>query len=807
MERRLVLFCVLTAAILGSHMLLQAWLNPRPPAEAPGDPEQDQGAEVAKSEGQAAEKPGSEDKGNDEPSSSPEVGPNANDAKPADSSGTPPKAKPTALPDQWATLGSLDPQTGYRMLVTLTNRGAAIERVELSNPHYRDLENKSGYLGVLNLAPVEKKPGARIRIVGAGTPAASASPEGHDGGKGLKVDDIIRSINGEIVADELAVLALLGASKPGDPWTVVVEREGKELTYKTTLDRQPLAIIRPEAQAESDPVMGNPPSCVFTFASIGNDRHQLSAGDVGQEIAGIPSLARGTWEIAKATPEEVEFRRTIPASALAATKQDADLEVIRRYRLAPAAAEQIGDIESPAYHVQMEIEVRTSSKKGISVAGTLTGPNNLPLEGWWYTTKISGSWSGCGARDIVMFTDGANKQLISCQEVLTAAQDKQKKVRPLFGAGEAEASRTVRYLGVDAQYFSAMLLPTGDDSQEPLFRSASAVAVGDVDLVPKSRNRTLNVSFELTTEPRLVKANEPWLQRYVLFAGPKHPDLLANYGEQTPRGRFELSALLEYGMFIIAQVARTLARVLHWIYAVVGNYGIAIILLTVVVRSCMLPISRKAAKNTQKMQQLAPEMKKIAELYKNDMEKRGKAQQELYRKYDVNPFGGCLLALCQLPIFIGLYRCLSIDIELRQAPLIPGWEWAGNLSAPDMLWRWKDYLPSFLADETGYLGPYFNLLPLVTIALFLFNQRMLTPPATDEQTRMQQKIMNFMTIFIGVMFFKVPAGLCIYFISSSVWSLAEHKLLRKKNDATPVAAPTDNNGDKPRSSPVRKVKK
>lgn len=141
----------------------------------------------------------------------------------------------------------------------------------------------------------------------------------------------------------------------------------------------------------------------------------------------------------------------------------------------------------------------------------------------------------------------------------------------------------------------------------------------------------------------------------------------------------------------------------------------------------------------------------------------------------------------QLPIFIGLYRCLSVDIELRQAALIPGIHWCSNLAGPDQAWYWKGILPDFLASETGWLGPYLNIFPIITIILFIWQQKMFTPPATDEQTQMQQNMMKYMMIVMGVMFFKVPAGLCVYFIASSLWGIGERKLL-----PPPGAAPIGN---------------
>jgi YidC/Oxa1 family membrane protein insertase len=244
-------------------------------------------------------------------------------------------------------------------------------------------------------------------------------------------------------------------------------------------------------------------------------------------------------------------------------------------------------------------------------------------------------------------------------------------------------------------------------------------------------------------------------------------------------------------------VATFLTKVLHAFYAVVGNYGLAIIMLTVVVRLCMFPLSRKQALSAQKMQELQPEMKKINEKFKGNNEGRARAMQELWKKHNYNPMGGCLLAFVQLPIFIGLYRALMIDVELRGAPLFSeAIRWCSDLSAPDMLFYWGNWSPQALFGETGWLGPYFNVLPLFTVALFLVQQRMFMPPAADEQAAMQQKIMTYMMVFMGVMFYKVASGLCLYFIASSLWGIGERKLLpkliAKQSNSSATNPPTRN---------------
>jgi YidC/Oxa1 family membrane protein insertase len=170
----------------------------------------------------------------------------------------------------------------------------------------------------------------------------------------------------------------------------------------------------------------------------------------------------------------------------------------------------------------------------------------------------------------------------------------------------------------------------------------------------------------------------------------------------------------------------------------------------------------------------------------------------------------------QLPIFIGLYKALSVSIDLRQAPFIPGLSWASNLAGPDMLVRWDTLFGEtlagpggilwFLTGPIGYLGPFLNVLPLVTIALFIVHQKLFTPPPTDEQQQLQQKMMSFMMIFMGFLFFKVPSGLCIYFITSSLWGIGERKLLPKaKPKTSPVisdAEPADKKPGKPLSEKV-----
>jgi YidC/Oxa1 family membrane protein insertase len=187
-----------------------------------------------------------------------------------------------------------------------------------------------------------------------------------------------------------------------------------------------------------------------------------------------------------------------------------------------------------------------------------------------------------------------------------------------------------------------------------------------------------------------------------------------------------------------------------------------------------------------RMQALKPEMDRITEKYKNDMPKRSQEIQALYRKHNINPLGGCLPVLLQLPIFIGLYKGLMIDVELRGSPLLShAIRWCSNLAAPDMLIDWSGLMPDFVNRGIGMfaLGPYFNILPVITVILFLVTQKMAMPPATTKEAELQQKLMMYMTIFFGFFFYKVASGLCLYFIASSLWGIAERKMLKKTTTA------------------------
>jgi len=427
--------------------------------------------------------------------------------------------------------------------------------------------------------------------------------------------------------------------------------------------------------------------------------------------------------------------------------------VVKEYRLLAGDS----DVAESRSHLELIVTLEAEAD-GTTVTYALDGPTGLPTEGWWYASRISRSWGSLGVRDVAMRFAGEPSQVISSLSLTEEDAE-------ITGSAVLD-EKPLSFAGVDALYFAAALLPDAEGERAPRLDEVRPLVVGEFE-EPALRKLT-NVTSRLISRPLELTAGTPVSHRYEIFAGPKQPALLESFG--IPGS--SMSDLVYYGWF--GWVARPLIAILHVLHLVVRNYGIAIILLTVIVRGAMFPISRKQALSAQKMQVLQPEMKAIAEKYKDSPEKRTRATQELWKKHNYNPASGCVLVFIQIPIFMGLYRSLATDVELRQAPLFSSAiRWCSNLAAPDMFLNWAGFMPSFLVAEQGWLGPFLNLLPLLTIGLFLWQQKLFMPPAVDEQSRVQQQVMKYMMFFMALMFFKVPCGLCLYFIASSLWGIAE----------------------------------
>ncbi|MEA1923594.1 MAG: membrane protein insertase YidC [Pseudomonadota bacterium] len=230
--------------------------------------------------------------------------------------------------------------------------------------------------------------------------------------------------------------------------------------------------------------------------------------------------------------------------------------------------------------------------------------------------------------------------------------------------------------------------------------------------------------------------------RIKVYVGPKKGLLLQTVG-------MHLEDSIEYGWFGI--IARPLVQLLHFFNKYVHNYGIAIIILTILIKLVFYPLSQKSYKSMGKMKAVQPKLAKLKEKYKDDKARLNKEMMDLYRTNKVNPFGGCLPIVVQIPVFFALYRALMVAIELRHAPFMG---WIVDLSAKD---------------------PYY-ITPLIMGATMFLQQKM-TPTTGDA---MQAKMMLFMPIIFTFMFLNFPAGLVLYWLVNNVLSIGQQYLVMRQ---------------------------
>jgi YidC/Oxa1 family membrane protein insertase len=258
--------------------------------------------------------------------------------------------------------------------------------------------------------------------------------------------------------------------------------------------------------------------------------------------------------------------------------------------------------------------------------------------------------------------------------------------------------------------------------------------------------------------PIIAIEGKPGINKFILYAGPKEYDNLKAM-------HVGLENIVDFGFFSILAVP--LFWVLKLFYKLIGNYGWAIVVLTTLVRIPFIPLINKSQKAMKKMQAIQPRMAEVKEKYKKDPQRMQKEMMELYKTHKVNPLGGCLPMLLQIPVFFALYKILLISIELRNAPFML---WIKDLSGPDTLFG---HLPAFLPLIGGFaIGP----LPLLMGLTMLIQQKM-TPTSLDPA---QNKMMMFMPIIFTFLFLNFASGLVLYWLMNNLFSITQQFYVNKK---------------------------
>ncbi len=239
---------------------------------------------------------------------------------------------------------------------------------------------------------------------------------------------------------------------------------------------------------------------------------------------------------------------------------------------------------------------------------------------------------------------------------------------------------------------------------------------------------------------------------FKLYVGPKETSSLKQVG-------FNLHQSIDLGFFAV--LAHPLLDLLRFLDTVFGNYGLAIVMLTLIIKALFLPLTKKSFKSMGAMQELQPKIKLLREKHSSDPTKMNQELMALYKKEGINPMGGCFPMLIQLPVFLGLYNVLLNSIELRHAPFAI---WITDLSAPESFQLWGIGIP----------------VMVILMGISMFVQQWTTPSVMDP---MQKKIMMFMPIVFTFFFIGFPAGLVLYWLVNNIVSIVQQVFIRRERSA------------------------
>lgn len=456
---------------------------------------------------------------------------------------------------------------------------------------------------------------------------------------------------------------------------------------------------------------GNPYELVTT------DKEQYLP--LAPELSGVVIPQDAVWSVSEASNERLRFRWVGDG-----------VSVTRTWELA-----------KPAYQLLSSIEVKNDSESTKSIGLAITSGHYVKREdekgGFLARPSPALSHGICQRDDETIRED--REGLLS--------EDETRPMQPhSYGPG-------VEFVALTNVYFAIIAAPEGGTAER-------------CDLLTTDRGGTVQEPDGSLFESRLAYApaelgpGQTATFRTAVYAGPKDYDALEAFGHRSTN-------VIDLGWFSF--IARGMSWLLRAIYGFVGNWGFAIILLTLLVRVLLLPFVVPQFKNMAKQRALKPEIDKINELYKDDREKKGAAMMELWRKHKVNPLGGCLPVLLQMPIFFALYQTLSTSIELYHAPFVLWW---ADLSSPD---------------------PYY-VLPVVLGGL-MFVQQKLTPVQMDAA---QAKVMLYaMPLMMTFFMLLLPTGLCLYMVTSSAVGITQQRYMYWKMDQGPPLLVTDAEGEGP----------
>ncbi|HYD15023.1 MAG TPA: membrane protein insertase YidC [Hyphomicrobium sp.] len=326
------------------------------------------------------------------------------------------------------------------------------------------------------------------------------------------------------------------------------------------------------------------------------------------------------------------------------------------------------------------------------------------------------------------------------------------------GGSKSFDGKTGGWLGITDKYWAAALIPDQKATYAGSFRGQRSGA---------SSQEVFWTDYQLGAVP--VAAGASLKTEGHLFAGAKQVRLVEDY--EVKHGILKFELLIDWGWFYF--ITKPLYYVIDWLYGILGNFGLAILAVTVIVKALFFPLANKSYESMAKMKKLQPQMEQLRERYKDDKAKQQQELMALYQKEKINPLAGCLPILVQIPVFFALYKVLFVSIDMRHAPFFG---WIRDLSAadPTSIFNLFGLLP-FMVPEFLHIGVW----PII-MGITMWFQMQLNPPQPDP---IQQQIFSYMPILFTFLLAAFPAGLVIYWAWNNILSIAQQWYISHKQGA------------------------
>lgn len=350
------------------------------------------------------------------------------------------------------------------------------------------------------------------------------------------------------------------------------------------------------------------------------------------------------------------------------------------------------------------------------------------------------------------------------------------RFKTLVSAGGDGLDDSIAYFGTFNKYFALLMRPA-DESTKGSLKSADKVAVYDQawaglpENIEDWKEGFLDIMVEGSIRMKVPAVGESSDRSFVLYAGPKDATAFGPGDEA-------FGDILREDLGFFDGIASVILGYLRFLHGIVGNWGWAIIFLTITVRLLLFPLQRRMqtsmARHATKMRRVQPKIDAVKEKYKNDPQRLRQEQAKVFQTEGaMPPIGGCLPMFLQIPIFFGLFSALRVAFDLRHEPFIG---WIKDLSQPDRLveMNFNTHLPFIETIQ------YFNLLPILMVVLWVGQQKVMPKPAAmNEQAAQMQKIMMWMPIMFGFFLYNYASGLSLYMITTSFFGIVESTVIRR----------------------------